>query len=73
MGHDRDPLVLQTFNYRHETEAVKAVLAANGIAAVVTSDDCGAVDPALGLVSGIQLVVPAAQVGAARDVLEHAG
>jgi hypothetical protein len=36
-------VVLRRFSYRHEAE--------------VSSDDCGALDPALGLVQGARLVV----------------
>jgi hypothetical protein len=71
MQQHNSPGVLRTFSYRHDAEAVKTLLAANGIEAAIVSDDCGAVDPALGFVRGIQLLVPADQLDAARDVLEH--
>lgn len=65
-----EPIVIRRFNYRHEAEIVRSVLAAEGIESYVTSDDCGSVDPALGFVRGILLSVSSEQAGRARAVLE---
>jgi hypothetical protein len=50
-------MVLRTYSYRHEAEVVRSVLEGHGIHAEVMSDDCGAFDPALGLVRGAHLMV----------------
>jgi hypothetical protein len=50
-------VALRTFGYRHEAEVVRSVLEGHGIEAEVVSDDCGAFDPALGLVQGAHLMV----------------
>ncbi len=62
-------VVLRRFNYRHEAEVVRSVLDADGIEAFVTSDDCGSVDPALGLVRGACVVVAAEDVARAEESL----
>jgi hypothetical protein len=61
-----DQVVIRRFSYRHEAEVARSFLDGHGIAARVTSDDCGSVDPALGLVRGACLVV--ADENAARAV-----
>ncbi len=66
------PVTLRTFNYRHEAEPLRAFLEASGIEAFVGSDDCGSLDPALGLVRGIQLSVWAEDVTRAEDLLANA-
>ena len=40
-------VVLQEFGSRMEAEIVKELLVSNDIEALVVSDDCGTVDPAL--------------------------
>jgi hypothetical protein len=62
-------VVVRTFNYRHEAEFMRGVLDGHGIEASVVSDDCGAVDPALGLVRGIHLLVGKEQAEQARSLL----
>lgn len=66
-------VVLRRFNYRHEAEVVRSVLDADGIEAFVTSDDCGSVDPALGLVRGACVVVAAEDVTRAEESLAQSG
>ena len=61
--------ILRRFNYRHEAEVVRSVLAGVGIEATVTSDDCGSVDPALGLVRGVCVAVCAKDLERAEEVL----
>jgi hypothetical protein len=65
-----EPIVIRRFNYRHEAEIVRSMLASEGIDSMVTSDDCGAVDPALGFVRGISLAVESEQADRARALLE---
>ena len=52
-----DTVCFLTGSNRHEAEVVRSVLVGRGIKAEVISDDCGAVDPALGLVQGAHLMV----------------
>ena len=62
-------VVLRTFSYQHEAEIVKSVLEGSGIEAITNSDDCGALDPALGLVRGVNVLVTADQFEQAESVL----
>ncbi len=64
-----DMVVVKTFSYQHEAELAKSVLEGSGIEATTNSDDCGALDPALGLVRGVKVLVPADQIERAEDVL----
>jgi hypothetical protein len=66
-------VVLRRFNYRHEAEVVKSVLEGDGIDALVTSDDCGSVDPALGLVRGACVVVTSDDAARAEELLAQVG
>lgn len=68
-GPMADVVVIRRFSYRHEAELVRSVLEAGGVGAFVTSDDCGAVDPALGLVRGVCVAVPAEDVDRSEDIL----
>jgi hypothetical protein len=69
-----DLVVFRTLSYQHEAEVVKSVLEGSGIEAVTVSDDCGAMDPALGLVRGVKVLVAADQIERAEDVLSsHPG
>jgi len=64
-----DVVVIRRFSYRHEAEVVRSVLDASGVVAFVTSDDCGSVDPALGLVRGACVAVAAVDAARAEEVL----
>lgn len=66
------PALLRTFNARHEADFIASVLSSEGIRAVVFSDDCGAVDPALGFVRGVELYVAEEDLERARQILEDA-
>ncbi|MCX6543277.1 MAG: DUF2007 domain-containing protein [Acidobacteria bacterium] len=61
--------VVRTFSYQHEAEIVKSVLEGSGIEAITSSDDCGALDPALGLVRGVKVLVATEQLEQAERVL----
>jgi hypothetical protein len=65
--HDR--VILKTFKYRHEPEFFKSLLESSGIDSFVVSDDCGAVDPALGYVRGVHLFVYSKDLGRAETAL----
>jgi hypothetical protein len=62
-------VVVRTFGYQHEAEIVKSVLEGSGIEAITSSDDCGALDPALGLVRGVKVLVAIEQLEQAERVL----
>jgi len=63
-------VVLRRFSYRHEAEVARSFLDGHGIEAWVTSDDCGSVDPALGLVRGACLVVQEEHGARAAELLD---
>ena len=64
-----DPTILRTFSDRTEAEIVRAMLEAEGIAAMVVADDLGATGPPLDLAGGVQVVVPGADFERAQAVL----
>ncbi|MGE5199564.1 MAG: hypothetical protein ACM3H9_07970 [Rhodospirillaceae bacterium] len=64
-----EQVVVRRFSYRHEAEVARSFLDGHGIAAWVTSDDCGSVDPALGLVRGACLVVAQENASRAEELL----
>jgi hypothetical protein len=63
-------VVVRKFSYRHEAEVARSFLDGHGIEAWVTSDDCGSVDPALGLVRGACLVVAEENAARAEELLD---
>jgi len=64
-------VVLRTFSSRSEAQSVQAVLFGSGIETFVESDDCGALDPALGFGRGVQLLVAEEDVDRAADVMSQ--
>ncbi len=62
-------VVLREFSTRVEAEIVKELLVSNGIDALVVSDDCGAVDPALQLGRGVRVLVRATDAREAHLLL----
>jgi hypothetical protein len=62
-------VVLRTFSYQHEAEVAKSVLEGSGVEAMTSSDDCGALDPALGLVRGVKLLVASDHLERAENIL----
>jgi hypothetical protein len=66
-----DRIVLRSFSYRAEAEIVRELLASNGIAAFVNSDDCGSVDPALQFGRGAEVLVSADDREAAERLIEE--
>ena len=65
-----EKVVVRRFSYRHEAEVAHSFLDGHGIEAWVTSDDCGSVQPALGLVRGACLVVADEDAARAEGLLD---
>jgi hypothetical protein len=59
------------FFYRHEAELARSVLAANGIDAMIVSDDTGGQGPGLQYVLGAHLMVHPGDAALARRILEE--
>ena len=56
---------------RHEGELAKGALEARGLQVILASDDCGSMDPALGLATGgAKLYVEESHIEEAREILE---
>ena len=64
-----DPTILRTFTDHTEAEIVRAMLEAEGIAAMVVADDLGETLPSLDIAGGVQLVVSGADLERAKAVL----
>jgi hypothetical protein len=61
---------VRTFHYRHEAELAKSALEANGIDAIVVSDDGGRQEISLQFVRGAKLLVNSADADKAKFVLD---
>ena len=71
--NSRDPgslVEVASFFYRHEAELARSVLYANGIEAVITSDDTGGQGPGLQYVLGAHVLVHPGDAALARRILE---
>lgn len=66
-----DPTIVRTFADRGEAEIARSLLEAEGIAAAIAADDMGGNTPPLDFSSGLQLVVEAADVDRARELLDE--
>ena len=62
--------VVRVFNNELEAEVAMSALEAAGIACVMRRDDCGGVQPAMGLVTGIKVEVPDDDLDTATEVLD---
>jgi hypothetical protein len=63
--------LLRTFAARHESELAKGALEARGLRVILASDDCGSMDPALGLATGgAKVYVEESCIEEARGILE---
>jgi len=62
---------VRTFSDRGEAEIARSLLEAEGIGALISADDMGGNTPPLDFSSGLQLVVSAADVGRARELLDE--
>ena len=63
-----DPTIVRKFADRGEAEIARSLLEAEGIAASVSADD---IYPALDFSSGLRLMVDAADVDRARELLDE--
>ena len=67
----KDPTIVRTFSDRGEAEIARSLLETEGIDAMVAADDVGGTTPSLDFSAGLQLVVEAADVDRAREVLDE--
>ena len=67
----KDPTIVRTFSDRGEAEIARSLLETEGIDALVAADDMGGTTPPLHFSSGLQLVVEAADVDRARELLDE--
>ncbi len=65
--------VLRTYGTELEAEMAVAMLRAYGLEALVTTDDCGGMNPQMALLEGIRLLVWEKDVEEARALLEAEG
>jgi len=64
-----DLVKLEVYNSEIDADLARARLEGAGIQAVILSDDCGGMNPALTYVRGLRLMVRAEDEATARDVL----
>lgn len=62
--------IVRTFSSEIEAEVAMSALEAAGIECVMRRDDCGGVQPAMGLTGGVQVVVPDEDLETATEVLD---
>lgn len=65
--------VVRVFNNEIEAEMAMSALEAAGIEAAMRRDDCGGVQPAMGLTGGVQVIVDDEDLEFATDVLDDPG
>jgi hypothetical protein len=66
-----DPTIVRTFTNRGEAEIACSLLEAEGIAAKVMAEERGGLTPPLDFSSGVPLLVEAADVDRARELLDE--
>jgi hypothetical protein len=67
----KDPTIVRTFADRGEAEIARSLLEAEGIAAAVPAEERGGLTPPEEFSSGVQLVVEAADLDRARELLDE--
>lgn len=67
----KDPTIVRTFSDRGEAEIARAMLESEGIEASLAADDVGENLPSFDLSAGLQLVVDAADVDRAHELLDE--
>ena len=67
----KDPTIVRTFADRGEAEIARSLLEAEGIAAAVPAEDRGGLTSPEEFLSGVQLVVDAADVDRAHELLDE--
>jgi len=68
----KDPIIVRAFTDRTEAEMARGFLEAEGIPAAIAADDLGAEGPGMTFGTPIDLVVEAADVDRARELLDEA-
>jgi len=68
----KDPIIVRGFTDRAEAEIARGLLEAEGIPAAIAADDLGAEGPGMTFGKPIDLVVEAADVDRARELLDQA-
>jgi hypothetical protein len=68
----RDVVAVRTYPSEVEAELAASWLSAEGVDSAVLADDAGGVLPSLHVMSGVKLVVRAADEDRAREILETA-
>ncbi len=63
--------IVRTFNNEIEAEIAMSVLEAAGIESAMRRDDCGGVQPAMGLTGGVQVVVDDENLETATELLDQ--
>ncbi len=62
--------IVRVFSNELEAEVAMSALEAAGIECIMRRDDCGGVQPAMGLTTGIHVIVPDEDLDAATEVLD---
>jgi hypothetical protein len=65
-------VVVRTYTYRHEAEVGRSMLEGNNVDAVISADDAGGIQPALGAATGARLLVKRRDEHKARQLLGRA-
>ncbi|HKW88654.1 MAG TPA: DUF2007 domain-containing protein [Candidatus Acidoferrales bacterium] len=66
---DEELVIARAYSYRHEAEIGKSMLEANGIDAMIYSDDSGGEYPSLSSSNGVRVIVRRSDVETARKLL----
>ena len=67
----KDPVIVRTFTNRGEAEIACSLLEAEGISAVVMSEERGGLTPSLDFTSGVPLLVESDDADRARELLDE--
>ena len=67
--HQEELVVVRTYAYRHEAEVGRSMLEGHNVDAVISADDAGGVQPALGAATGARLMVKRRNEHKARQLL----
>jgi hypothetical protein len=63
-------VTLKTYSTRYEAELGKSVLVANGVDALIASDDAGGVRPELAFLRGVKLLVREEDAPKAQEIFQ---
>jgi hypothetical protein len=64
-----DPIILWEYSNRIEADMAKALLEANGIESIVSSDDCGGMAGGQTFVRGVKIIVSRTEIEEAKKIL----